>query len=194
MPTGLLEHLGPADNALDLGTGGGRLAGALLETCRRVSGIDRSPELLRQAELEHPDVRFLLGDILDPDAWDRAGAPFDLVVSNCAVRRDHTPDLDRLAEICREKAPDARMALRLQARDDMREILPGTVRELFFSKTELEKAFPGALVLEESYRQRFSSGHFRRFLERIDINWSSDFQGSATRRNLILVRSRDERN
>ena len=178
----------PADNALDLGTGGGRLAGAL-EECRRVAAIDRSQELLHRAELEYPNIKFFPGDILDSGAWDLAGPPFDLVVSNCAVRRDHTPDLELLAELCRAKtSPGSRIVLRLQARDDLREILPGTVRELFFSRKELERAFPGARIQEEAYRQRFSPGHFRRFLERIDIKWNSDFQGTATRRNLILVR------
>lgn len=161
--------------ALDLGCGGGRIAVALAPHMARVVGVDAARELVEQAASAHPEVRFVHGDCLLDATWRQLGGPFDLVVSNCSIRRDYTPDLATLARLCSEHlAAGAGIALRVQADSDLASLLPQSVRtSLLYSKDELARAFAGfgSLRIEtESYSQKFSSlAYLRTFLTRIGL-------------------------
>lgn len=52
---------------LDAGAGPGRLGGELAKRGHEVYGIDVDPILVQEARREHPDVRWEVGDISDPD-------------------------------------------------------------------------------------------------------------------------------
>jgi trans-aconitate methyltransferase len=162
-------------SALDLGCGGGRIAVALRQRMARVVGVDAAKELVEQAAAAHPEVRFVHGDCLLDATWRALGGPFDLVVSNCSIRRDYTPDLLRLASLCREHlVVGGGITLRIQAEDDLASLLPQPVRKaLLFSEQDVANAFSSFAELrieKEGYRQRFSDAEYlRTFLARIGM-------------------------
>ena len=180
VPDGLLPAITPfldrGLSLLDIGCGGGRLAAALMPRFARVVGIDIAAGLLEEARLRCPSVRFVAGDCLDEAVWRRLGGPFDLVVSNCSIRRDYTPDLPRLAVLARDHLTAAGgIALRIQARGDLAGIVPEeTFARLLYDRAAIEEAFAGwddLSVTRESYRQRFSScAYLLAFLERIGLD------------------------
>ncbi|MGH6771430.1 MAG: class I SAM-dependent methyltransferase [Xanthobacteraceae bacterium] len=82
---------GAAIGVLDVGGGNGVVTEAILEAFpkARVTLIDYSEEMLAQARARFAssgrEVRYVRGDLLDPD-WPRAaGGPFDLAVSAIAI-------------------------------------------------------------------------------------------------------------
>lgn len=162
-------------SALDLGCGGGRVAVALAPHMARVVGVDAARELVEQATAAHPEVRFVHGDCLSAATWSALGGPFDLVVSNCSIRRDYTPDLAMLATSCLDHlTTGGAIVLRIQADTDLAAMLPQSVRaSLLYSRDELARAFSAFASLRietESYRQKFSSpSYLRTFLARIGL-------------------------
>jgi trans-aconitate methyltransferase len=71
----------PGERILDLGCGNGHLTRMIAASGAHVVGIDSSPEMLRAARREYPEVEFILADARDfsfPDA-------FDAVFSNAAL-------------------------------------------------------------------------------------------------------------
>lgn len=179
LPNGLLEVVEPfldrGLTALDIGCGGGRLAAALGSRFERMTGLDRAGELLRRAATTWPVVRFVEGDCLDPSVWQRLGGPFDLIVSNCSIRRDYTPDLPHLAALCHANlAPAGGIGLRIQAEGDLKGILPQEIgHRLLYDLGAIEGAFrvfDDLRIVRETYRQRFSSrSYLLAFLERIGL-------------------------
>ncbi len=161
--------------ALDLGCGGGRIAVALQPHMARVVGVDAAEELIQQAIVAHPLVRFVRGDCVVDATWRALGGPFDLVVSNCSIRRDYTRDLERLAALCRSHlVAGGGIALRIQAEDDLASLLPLSTRKaLLYSEQEVTNAFAAFADLrieKETYRQRFSDADYlRTLLSRIGI-------------------------
>jgi SAM-dependent methyltransferase len=80
-----------AIDVLDVGGGNGVVTGAIVEAFpnARVTLLDYSEEMLARARARFAscgrDVRYVRGDLLDPD-WPRAvGGPFDLAVSAIAI-------------------------------------------------------------------------------------------------------------
>lgn len=63
---------------LDIGVGGGRTAGLLRHFAGAYIGVDYTPEMVRLARANHPDLRFEHMDARDLSAF--ADASFDLVV------------------------------------------------------------------------------------------------------------------
>ena len=154
---------------LDLGCGHGRIGGSVRERFERVIGFDSDPAT-------SPDV---CGDYNCSSLWSFIG-PVDVVVSNCAIRKDYT-NLTQLAERLKGK----KIALRIQGVDDMENMLPKAKREsLFFSREELQ--ILDANIEEEKYTQKFSSlPYVKRFLKKINIDANSSVTG--VQRRFFLV-------
>jgi SAM-dependent methyltransferase len=90
----LQNHGIPKARVLDLGCGTGVLAVALAKAGHTVRGVDASPHMLRLARQNArgvPGVRFIRGDLLDP----QPAGPYDVVV--CAY--DAINYLRRLADV-----------------------------------------------------------------------------------------------
>lgn len=168
------EFSGQNLSVLDLGCGGGRLAKALKPAFGRVCGLDRSDVLLEHARAENPDIEFVLGDYQEENVWDQLGT-FDLIVSNCAIRKDYCRDLSFLAYQCRKHlAVGGNVLHRVQVLDDLSSILPLRIRKkLFFSEDEVLDTFGAAEdSFLDSFRQRFSSeAYLRECLVKIGINY-----------------------
>ena len=118
--------------------------------------------------------------------WGRVGY-FDLIVSNCAIRKDYCPDLAKVCKLCVEHAD--RLIFRIQEFGDMAENLPPDLRGgLFYSQREIVSALPGCKMSMESYRQKFSSeSYFRKFLERINIPFSGKIATLNPTRKYVVV-------
>ena len=66
---------------LDAGSGTGRLSGHLADAGHEVVGVDGDPVLVAAAEREHPNARFLVGDLAHLDLPAAGIAePFDAIV------------------------------------------------------------------------------------------------------------------
>lgn len=171
IPTGLLPAINRVqsrNSALDIGCGGGRLAAELIASFMVVYGMDRDENLVRKAAVKHPNIEFICGDFSSISAWITLGC-FDLIVSNCAIRKDYCPNLRLLSQHCLQHG--GTIAFRIQGVDDLATVLPETLRRnVFFSKDELLEAFPGFSITEEKFHQSFSTEeYFHTFLDRINI-------------------------
>src|SRR5215475_2432046 len=80
LAAGVLELLDakPGERILDLGCGTGHLAAKVADTGAHVVGVDRSPEMVRQAREKYPALRF---EVMDARELTLGGA-FDAVFSN----------------------------------------------------------------------------------------------------------------
>jgi 2-polyprenyl-3-methyl-5-hydroxy-6-metoxy-1,4-benzoquinol methylase len=89
-------------DALDVGCGDGLLARKLAERAKRVTGIDKSPEMIacaRESAAGHPQLTFIEGDFLTAEL---PGAQYDFV---CSVTTIHHMDFEaaliRMRELLR---------------------------------------------------------------------------------------------
>ena len=71
----------PGERILDLGCGTGHLTARIAETGAEVVGIDRSPEMIRQAKEKYPSLRF---EVMDAREITLDGS-FDAVFSNATL-------------------------------------------------------------------------------------------------------------
>jgi SAM-dependent methyltransferase len=104
----LSERLGvsPAERVLDAGCGTGRNFQKMLDQGARLSGVDFSAGMLREAHAKHDEVALVRAD-LHRD-WPFGNACFDLVVS--ALVGEHLGDLDHVfREMHRVLAPNGRI-------------------------------------------------------------------------------------
>ncbi|MEU9476910.1 class I SAM-dependent methyltransferase [Streptomyces sp. NPDC048191] len=94
--------------ALDVGCGDGLLARKLATRAARVTGVDRSPEMIRQARAQQPgNVTFVEADYLDGAALPAGAYAF---VSAVAVVH-HTRFEDAIAALTRLVAPGGRLVV-----------------------------------------------------------------------------------
>lgn len=178
IPTGLLPAINGIETrnrALDLGCGGGRVAAELTSTYSSVCGIDLDRSLILKAANKHPRIQFICGDFSDAHVWESLGY-FDLIVCNCAIRKDYCPDLRLLSRHCLRHG--GTIAFRIQGVNDMKTVLPESLRQqTFYNEEELREAFadlPGLTITEEKFQQQFSSrAYFSVFLDKINVT----FQG-----------------
>lgn len=108
--TRMAAHLLPAQDLLDVGSGGGSTAAHLLAAgAHRVTGVEPSPYLLRHAARRHPGVRFVQG-LAEKLPFDDAS--FD-AVSVCFLLHELPPTFGRLAlrEFRRVLRPGGRLAI-----------------------------------------------------------------------------------
>ena len=87
---GVLELLEakPGERILDLGCGTGHLAAKIAEAGAQVVGVDRSPEMIRQAREKYPALRFAVMDARELTL----GGAFDAVFSNATLHWIKQPE------------------------------------------------------------------------------------------------------
>jgi trans-aconitate methyltransferase len=78
----------PGERILDLGCGTGHLTARIAETGAEVVGIDRSPEMIRQAKEKYPSLRF---EVMDAREIHLDGN-FDAVFSNATLHWINEPE------------------------------------------------------------------------------------------------------
>jgi trans-aconitate methyltransferase len=76
------------ERILDLGCGTGHLTARIADTEAEVLGIDRSPEMIRQARLKYPSLRF---EVMDAREL-RLDGSFDAVFSNATLHWIKEPE------------------------------------------------------------------------------------------------------
>src|SRR5450755_2257353 len=83
MAEGLLELLAaqPGEKILDIGCGTGHLTAKIASSGAHVTGIDRSPDMIRQAREAYPAIRFEVADATNLPLEER----FDAVFSNATL-------------------------------------------------------------------------------------------------------------
>lgn len=190
MPSAFVEWLPPTSGLqiLDLGCAGGRIASCFADAT--VYGIDYSKELLQEARQKNPQIKFICGDFQSPEIWQQIPS-MDLIISNCAIRKDYCPNLANVMRLCHSKlSPNGTLLLRVESIFDMSEVLPKYLREsIFYSKEELIECLKmfKIEIKEEAFRQKFSSvDYMKKFLERIQIDSANIKCLNPTRRYLIV--------
>ena len=90
LAAGVLELLDPkpGERILDLGCGTGHLAAKIAEAGAQVVGVDRSPEMIRQAREKYPALRF---EVMDARELTLGGV-FDAVFSNATLHWIKEPE------------------------------------------------------------------------------------------------------
>ncbi len=174
VPESITKALVPWQNQgfrlLDLGCGGGRLAGAV-SGFSEVHAVDRSAKLVLEATNRYPGVEFHVGNFQRPEVWDRLGR-FNVIVSNCSIRKDYC-NFRRVAALCMEHLDKPGMIVfRIQGREDLESVLPERHRRnLFYDRDEIRSVLGRTFELDvEKYKQRFSTPEYvATFLERIGV-------------------------
>jgi len=62
----------PISTFLDVGCGTGYLVNQIHERGHQVIGIDKSSDMIKYAETKYPEIEVIVGDVMDPMAFDRA--------------------------------------------------------------------------------------------------------------------------
>lgn len=186
--------------ALDLGCAGARLSRSMRSHFKLIYAVDKSESLITRSSLINPDINFICGDFGDIRTWKLMNQKFDLIVSDCAVRKDYI-DLKILLDLCRDNLnKDGRIILRVQGVNDLGNILNKDYRStIFYSEKELKEltsTFEDTEIQTESYTQKFSNEQYLSdFLRKIDIDPSQDISDktSAVRQyHLITLRLSSE--
>jgi trans-aconitate methyltransferase len=90
MAAGLLDLLDAkaSERILDIGCGTGHLTSQIAAKGAQVTGVDRSPEMIRQAQEKYPELHFEVMDATQLDFPDK----FDAVFSNATLHWIKEPD------------------------------------------------------------------------------------------------------
>lgn len=166
---GYVEVLEKRSSALDLGCGGGRLARGLLKYFDSVTGIDCCHDLIKAASELNPEIRYVAGHFNYHKTWIALGL-FDLIISNCAIRKDYCNIKDVIKFTLSHLNPGGVLLLRIQSYNDLATVLPAKNRTMLYAKEELIQF---GYVQSEIFRQNFSSSSYLK--ESIaKINMSTD--------------------
>ncbi len=105
MAEGLLELLAPqpGEQILDIGCGTGHLTAKIAASGARVTGVDRSPEMIRQAREAYPAMCFEVADARQIPLVER----FDAVFSNATLHWIKEPE-KVIGEVARLLGPGGR--------------------------------------------------------------------------------------
>lgn len=169
-----IKHLTDRNlKVLDLGCGGGRVAAGLVPYFGEVYAVDSSSNLLSRAAAANPDVRFVCGDFQRPETWAIMDTRFDLIVSNCAIRKDLC-DLSAVGDLCHFYLnPEGIIVFRMQGFQDLPGLMSsGYRRAAFYDLYEIQIALKrfDVVIHHERYQQRFSSREYvKDMLERIGL-------------------------
>ena len=87
------RHAGKlAGRVLELGCGGGRITGHLIERASAVRGVDIAERMVGFCRRRYPEATFAQGDLREPDSW--GAGPWDAIVAGWALI-DVLDDADR---------------------------------------------------------------------------------------------------
>lgn len=194
VPSSLLSVINPYVDlnltVLDMGCGGGRIAASLIPNFRSVYGVDVS-DLIHKTASKNPEIHFVCGDFLCPKTWKSFGVRFDLIISNCAIRK--TAELEQLSGLCFQYLnPGGGIAFRIQGINDLAEILPASMRQsTLYNQEEIREGFSifsNLSIVVEQYHQRFSSEEYlRNFLKKIDIPFDGPINRLTPTRHYYIV-------
>jgi SAM-dependent methyltransferase len=137
MAEGLLELLAaqPGEKILDIGCGTGHLTGKIATSGAQATGVDRSPEMIRQARAAYPEIRF---EVADATSIPLDG-PFDAVFSNATLH--WIKDADRVAsEISRLLRPNGRFVAEFGGHGNIAELVAAAERA--WTKFQLAEPMP----------------------------------------------------
>lgn len=142
----------PGERILDVGCGTGHLTAQMAQAGALVTGIDRSPEMIRQAKEKYPDLQFQVMDareIIFPQ-------PFDAVFSNATLH--WIREAERvIAGIARSLRPGGRFVAEFGGEGNTAQFLAAA------SRAWLRLGLAGALPLPWFYP---SVGEYAGLLER----------------------------
>lgn len=158
-------------NLLDLGCGGGRIINHYSQFFKSCCGIDNSFFLIQEAKNQNKECDFVFGDFQKKSSWKNFNK-FDLIVSNCSIRKDYCPDLKSIFDLCFDYlANNGVLIFRIQSFEDMENILKKEVRfEKFYKKDDILSEKFDFSIEKEVYFQKFSSiKYVNLFLKRINI-------------------------
>lgn len=125
MAEGLLELLAPqpGEKILDIGCGTGHLTAKIAANGAHVTGVDRSPEMIQQAQTAYLQIRFEVGDAkkipLD--------GPFDAVFSNATLHWIKEPERV-VVEISRLLRPGGRFVAEFGGKGNIAELVAAMER------------------------------------------------------------------
>lgn len=168
------KHLNNNKIILDLGCAGARLCRGLEPHCAKVFAIDKSKELLENAAQLNPNISFTCGDFGQQKTWKKLNQKFDLIVSDCAIRKDYV-DLYSLADLCHFYLKENGFVIfRMQALQDMSNIFPAHMRKaIFYNEQEIQNSFKNfdLKINLEFYVQKFSTNKYlAEYLKMINID------------------------
>jgi trans-aconitate methyltransferase len=120
LAAGVLELLNaqPGERILDLGCGTGHLTAKIAETGARTVGVDRSPEMIRQAREKYPSLKF---EVMDAREIALDGN-FDAVFSNATLHWIKEPERV-IAGIKKALRPGGRFVAEFGGRGNTGELL-----------------------------------------------------------------------
>ena len=125
MAEGLLELLAPqpGEKILDIGCGTGHLTAKIAARVAHVTGVDRSPEMIRQAQTAYPQIRFEVGDAKKIPLE----GPFDAVFSNATLHWIKEPEVV-VTEISRLLGPGGRFVAEFGGKGNIAELVAAAER------------------------------------------------------------------
>jgi len=126
----------PNERILDLGCGAGQLARVISDAGARVTGLDKSPEMIAQATANFPGLDFRVGDASD-FTFDTG---FDAVFSNAALH--WVRDLEGVARsVSRALKPGGRFVAELGGHGNIQSIVDA-IRKVLGADAELPWYYP----------------------------------------------------
>jgi SAM-dependent methyltransferase len=157
------KNFDPGAIALDLGCAGGRLSKAIKPYFKKCFAIDKSESLLKIAKVNNPEIFYFVGDFGDEKTWLKLGEKFDVIVSDCAVRKDYV-EINNLIDICKKNLnKDGRIILRIQCFGDLMDLLDENLsKSLFYNEEEICFAFKNTnfKIFQDFYTQNFSTKEY----------------------------------
>jgi trans-aconitate 2-methyltransferase len=184
MAEDLLGLLGakPGEKILDIGCGTGHMTAKIAESGALVTGLDRSPEMIQQAQAAYPGIRFEVGDAM----MIPLDGPFDAVFSNATLHWIKEPERT-VAEISRLLKPGGRFVAEFGGRGNVAELVAAMERA--WAKLHLPQGLPNPWYFP-------SVGEYAAILERngLEVTYSLLFdrptpleEGENGLRNFLIM-------